>query len=385
MATTHDDGDVGAGTKRKRTRTTKQRARDLMRCMAKVMARHPTKKWWTTAMPRASGLTMGVESQVGDDVEKKRSLEQKLHQLQEEADEQRKRARTKKIDARYKRIKFFERRKLERRRKQIEAERKERPDDVDLMQEMQRVVEDLEYVVHFPSGEKYVSVLVEGDEHVQRKRQELRELIRERRKEAEGRLERTTSDASASASETSEEERDEDDWDDANEVDKTSHPRDDASEHVEDDDFFLQESEEREESERSTSEGEDVVVTPSSESEPEEIRRHSRDPAPKQNQMDGSFRIKTMRNAKIVLPSKAKGPTRDLAPSKKRKVDDRKPTGMQQYAKANLSKGAGNRPVPRGKGAVGAKGKRKETDRPGKKMPLRTRAEGGRKRRKKKK
>ena len=334
-------------------------------------------------MPRASGLTMGVESQVGDDVEKKRSLEQKLHQLQEEADEQRKRARTKKIDARYKRIKFFERRKLERRRKQIEKEREERPEDVALLQARNQILEDLEYVRHFPSGEKYVSVLVEGDEHAQRKRQELRQIIRDRRNEAE----RTTSDDSASASdsETSEEEHDPDDWDDAVATEKTSHPWNDASEHVEDDDFFLQEDEQGTESEPHASEGEDVVVTPSSESEPEEIRRHSRGPAPKQNQTDISFRIKNMRNAKIVLPSKAKGPTRDLAPSKKRKVDDRKPTGMQQYAKANLSKGAGNRPVPKGKGAMGAKGKKKEMDRPGKKMPLRTRAEGGRKRRKKKK
>lgn len=341
----------------------------------------------------ARSLTRRHASQAVDDAAKRSSLEKKLQELQEEAEERRRRSRTKKIDARYKRIKFYERKKLERRRKRIERERTERPRDAELLQRMNQVLEDLRYVRHFPSGEKYVSVLVEGDEHVRRKREELRRIIREKRGEetrepsegleSERDLERTPSDGNAST--RSGEEEDEDDWDDANPTEMTSNPSKDASEEAEEDDFFLPEVEQGAEPNRSTEDKADAVVAPSSESDGSKgIRRGGLGHATKQQPAHGRFHARNTRDAKGPLPYQAKGPANNFPPAQKRKVMDPKPTGTQQHAKPNLPRRTGNRPAPNANGTAGSKGKKKEADRPGKKMPLRTRAEGGRKRRKKK-
>jgi len=285
-------------------------------------------------MEERSRRSRADATQVGDDAEKRRSLEAKLVALRSEAEALRRQARAKKIDARYKRIRFFERRKLERTRRRIERERKCRPDDPALVREMEQVLDDLRYVRRFPSGEKYVSVLAEGDEHVRRKRDELRRLVRDERNRAL----RSPSDDLGSVDDANE--ADQGDWDDVRAHEEASEPSKDASEPASDDDFFLQADEgEGAAPNRSEDDGVDVLAVPSR----------------KRDGSDGT------------------------------RGGGRKPCGVQRRTKPNLPPRTKGRSAARADGKTDADGKRKEADRPRKKMPLRTRAEGGRKRRKKKK
>eukprot|EP00963_Diacronema_lutheri_P014097 scaffold2858_cov659-Pavlova_lutheri.AAC.68 len=425
MASARDGVASAVSEDRRRVRSTKQRTRDLMRCMVKVnrtRGRRRTHRRSSKAGRRSSTasrdhrcsrirgrvddagdnekeLTRSLRGwkQAGDDLEKKEVLQRKLEALQAEAEDRRKQARVKKINARYKRVKFFERRKLERRLKQIDREQKERPDDPTLVQSRKQLLEDLEYVRHFPPGEKYVSILVEGDEQVQQKREEWRRIIKENlRRMAEEEIHAAASehegsdnsqdwDASSASSEGRKQDEETDDWDDPKAEPTTSDPLRSASEEVEDDDFFLQEGEEESEPSHTGNGGEEAIATPSSESEPELIRYRGLGPNKPHTGMEPRFNSRSRRDPKVVQPPKAGRPSTDITQSRKRKVADLKPAGVRQQSKPSLKKGMGVGPQPRAKGEGNGKGKKNEKDRPGKKMPLRTRAEGGRKRRKKKK
>ena len=104
-----------------------------------------------------------------------------LEKLRDAGKENARIEREKKLSTKYHKVKFFERVKLTRRKEQLE---KKRDDDgalgADELDELAQVKEDLEYVMNFPRGEKYVSVLVkEGDtEHATKERARLRKLVK---------------------------------------------------------------------------------------------------------------------------------------------------------------------------------------------------------------
>ena len=89
--------------------------------------------------------------------------------------------RERKMAVRYHKVKFFERVKLTRSIEKLERDNPggERSAEVDA--QLARLREDLHYVLNFPKGYKYVSILKrEGDtEHLERKREKLRQKIKE--------------------------------------------------------------------------------------------------------------------------------------------------------------------------------------------------------------
>lgn len=97
--------------------------------------------------------------------------ETRLKELLQEQEEKKKAAIERKYALKYHKIRFFERVKIERQLKKLQ--RKHRAchngeDGVELLseaerKEMRRLEEDLQYVIHFPKGEKYVSLLKDAD------------------------------------------------------------------------------------------------------------------------------------------------------------------------------------------------------------------------------
>ena len=108
--------------------------------------------------------------------EKQRELEK----LERQGRDNKRVEREKKLSTRYHKVKFFERVKLTRRIAQLEREKEGGAGGDDAEAELSRLREDLEYVTHFPRGEKYVSVLVsDGDtEHATKERERLRRLVK---------------------------------------------------------------------------------------------------------------------------------------------------------------------------------------------------------------
>lgn len=116
--------------------------------------------------------------------------EKKLAALLAEAEERKRQAKERKLAIRYHRVRFFERVKLERRLKQLQrAERqaaagKAPPLPAADTAELAQVKEDLEYVLHYPKGEKYVSLLKDAEdpaaqEHLIKERARLRALVKQ--------------------------------------------------------------------------------------------------------------------------------------------------------------------------------------------------------------
>ena len=107
--------------------------------------------------------------------------ERELEKLRDQGKENKRVEREKKLSTRYHKVKFFERVKLTRRIERLERERSERGAlSEDAERELASARDDLEYVINFPRGEKYVSVLVnDGDtEHSKKERERLRKLVK---------------------------------------------------------------------------------------------------------------------------------------------------------------------------------------------------------------
>ncbi|DBA91221.1 TPA: hypothetical protein ACH3X2_004095 [Trebouxia sp. C0005] len=93
----------------------------------------------------------------------KRSLEGKLSELQSSLAKHDKEATERKYAVRYHKIRFFERVKLERRVKQIEGKAdRGHALSAEEQQHLKQHKENLQYVMHFPKGERYVSIVKEA-------------------------------------------------------------------------------------------------------------------------------------------------------------------------------------------------------------------------------
>ncbi|KAL3142959.1 hypothetical protein ABBQ38_003244 [Trebouxia sp. C0009 RCD-2024] len=101
----------------------------------------------------------------GVDSKLRRSLEAKLLELQESLKKHNKEELERKFAVRYHKIRFFERIKLERRIKQLsgKAQRGHALSATE-QQQIQKLKQDLQYVLHFPKGERYVSILKDAAE-----------------------------------------------------------------------------------------------------------------------------------------------------------------------------------------------------------------------------
>ncbi|DBA99881.1 TPA: hypothetical protein ACH3X1_013769 [Trebouxia sp. C0004] len=114
----------------------------------------------------------------------KRSLESKLSELQSSLAKHDKGATERKYAVRYHKIRFFERVKLERRVKQIEGKAdRGHALSAEEQQHLKQHKENLQYVMHFPKGERYVSIVKEAaDAEAQTKleseRKRLKAMIR---------------------------------------------------------------------------------------------------------------------------------------------------------------------------------------------------------------
>lgn len=113
--------------------------------------------------------------------------EKRLIALREEWESRKRAAIERKFAIRYHKVRFFERVKLERQLNKLQrslASAAVRNDETKSIESrIQQVKEDLEYVLHFPKGEKYVSIIKDADdpeaqEHLEKERQRLREIIR---------------------------------------------------------------------------------------------------------------------------------------------------------------------------------------------------------------
>lgn len=113
-------------------------------------------------------------------------MQRRLEALLEEAKEKRETARQRKYAVRYHKIRFFERVKIERLIKKLEKEIKNCTVDStrdNLERQLIQAREDLEYVLHFPKGEKYVSLLKDANDEeaqkvLQAERKRLRALVK---------------------------------------------------------------------------------------------------------------------------------------------------------------------------------------------------------------
>ena len=117
--------------------------------------------------------------------------EARLAELLREQEEKKRAAIERKLALRYHKVRFFERVKIERRLKRLRRQQKAfiRGDDsaeplTDAEEEeLKRLEEDLQYVLHFPKGEKYVSILKnaenpEAQEHLEAERSRLRAQVK---------------------------------------------------------------------------------------------------------------------------------------------------------------------------------------------------------------
>jgi len=114
--------------------------------------------------------------------------EKRLAGLHVEAEERKARAKERKLAARYHHVRFFERVKLERRLHRLERVAAVGANPrvlADILQTKQ----DLEYVLNFPKGEKYVSLLKTSEdptaqEYLEEERSRLRSLVKQQLAEA---------------------------------------------------------------------------------------------------------------------------------------------------------------------------------------------------------
>lgn len=285
-------------------------------------------------------------------------MEKRLRDLLEESEENRKKYLERKFAVRYHKIRFFERIKIERRLSKIKKGIKHASSEEEkenLLKRLAAVQEDLEYVLHFPKGEKYVSLLRDADTaeaqaHLESERRRLREIVKQKLRDDA--IVNEPDEGVRKEGLVEHEEADHDDGDDV--IQGTG--QDDLM----NDDFFAQSS--------GSDDGvsaEEQGNTP--DNDDEEPSGESQEPSSASEDLEDRFE-----------PSK-NTPVADRQWEIKKKPRKEYSQQRQRPAKgkANGSKMGGGKP-PRSKGAQKKKIKAEE------KQPLRTRAEGGRKRRKKK-
>eukprot|EP00232_Nephroselmis_pyriformis_P005316 CAMPEP_0182903244 /NCGR_PEP_ID=MMETSP0034_2-20130328/31116_1 /TAXON_ID=156128 /ORGANISM="Nephroselmis pyriformis, Strain CCMP717" /LENGTH=220 /DNA_ID=CAMNT_0025038073 /DNA_START=24 /DNA_END=683 /DNA_ORIENTATION=+ len=107
----------------------------------------------------------------------KEAQEKRLEELKKEMEDLDRREREKKFAKKYHKVKFFERVKVERRIGKI---KKEGEMTGDMRAELKVLQEDLEYVKHYPNDQKYVALFVGEGDDVEKKRREMRALIKTR-------------------------------------------------------------------------------------------------------------------------------------------------------------------------------------------------------------
>lgn len=110
-------------------------------------------------------------------------MEKRLSALLEESKENRRKHLEKKYAVRYHKVRFFERIKVERKIKKLQNALKATLDD-SLKEELIKAQEDLEYILHFPKGEKYVSLLKDAEDpeaqkHLESERKRLRLVVKQ--------------------------------------------------------------------------------------------------------------------------------------------------------------------------------------------------------------
>ena len=112
--------------------------------------------------------------------------ERKLATLEEELVQRKRSALERKYAVRYHRIRFFERVKLDRSLGKLQRQQEKKgapPLTAEQEAEMQQLKQDLEYVMNFPKGEKYISLLKEAETpeaqaHLDAERIRLRALVK---------------------------------------------------------------------------------------------------------------------------------------------------------------------------------------------------------------
>ena len=117
----------------------------------------------------------------------RQSLEKKLALLVQESVENKQKLKEQKYAVRYHKVRFFERIKLERKIGKLQKSLKGAEDDEQRnasRRKLEQAREDLEYVLHFPKGEKYVSLLKDTDDaeaqaHLQNERERLRAIVKQ--------------------------------------------------------------------------------------------------------------------------------------------------------------------------------------------------------------
>ena len=175
------------------------------------------------------------------DPKMRQNLEKRLTALVEESQENRKKYLEKKYAVRYHKVRFFERIKVERTIKKIKKDLKASPDE-SLKEALAEAEEDLEYILNFPKGEKYVSLLKdsedpEAQEHLESERKRLRLLVKQQMRD-----EAIVNELNEGIQST-----EQSDAKHAKDIKAVPVERDDGSdsdENIEDDDFFMQSSEE---------------------------------------------------------------------------------------------------------------------------------------------
>lgn len=300
----------------------------------------------------------------------RQNLEKRLAALLEESQENRKKYIEKKYAVRYHKVRFFERIKVERTIKKLKKALKTSSDQ-SLKDGLAEAEEDLEYILHFPKGEKYVSLLKDADdpeaqEHLKSERNRLRLLVKQQlRDEAivnelnEGMpsIERPVAKIGKDIKAGPMEHND------------TSQ----SEENIEDDDFFAQSSEE----------SDSDISVPSAGKEQSEI---SLDMSLGDNGTSSSM-DKNQTDSDDTGNVQITSPTKNFETHHRRETEEKHAKVRQPREDSKKKAHPGiNKEKMRKKGyGISSKGKRQSSgQRKDTKQPLRSRAEGGRKRRRKK-
>lgn len=326
----------------------------------------------------------------------RQNMEKRLATLLEESSENRKKHIEKKYAVRYHKVRFFERIKIERKIKKLKKALRESQDESwkdKLSRELTLATEDLEYILHFPKGEKYVSLLKDSEDpeaqkHLQNERNRLRLIVKQQlRDEAiinemdEGQpfVESVNEDDKLKGSGKSTK----------NAPNESSLSESDGN--IEDDDFFAQSLDESD----SVLEASDVP-----EKHPEEItsRDVPTDIEVSSNDSKDGFdenRLPSIHRGEVRQTEETssrmikmpQGYSRaDVSNDNKRRSSRRNLLNVSQYSHKDPKgpRKAKTRSSAKKFGEASLKKQPSSSKQMSKKQPLRTRAEGGRKRRKKK-
>jgi len=317
-------------------------------------------------------------------------MEKRLAALLEESEENRRKHQEKKYAIRYHKVRFFERIKIERQIAKLLKRLKENPEDEEVRRDLKKRLaaaeEDLEYVLHFPKGEKYVSLLKdaeepEAQEHLEAERKRLRAKVKQKllddaivNEPNEGQGQKHTSSMEVSSAE-----------DDSPSTSDVFAQDDAQNDDIEHDDFFVHDSEDE------TSQSEQGMVDEEDDEE-EDFGATSGGTSQEDedNEQDNCVQKKSVAELKVKRNLDGEPPQRSTKARTIDKQDSAKRTtkgarsvngrDRRQDRQLNSYSRVSKPPVERKMSRV-SKIKSKS---PTANQPIRTRAEGGRKRRKRK-